>query len=390
MKICFITNSLAFMGGVERILSVLASELSKDNEVTILCTDRKGFEKGSYYSLDPKVTVDCFKDLRLQKTAYFFRKVIRKINAFNRIKNQTILQTAYFPEKESQKYIVALDGRFDVIIGVQDIYVLQLAVIADRISGRCYGWIHNSYGAIFETPNCYSWHRERLYEANIQKLDGCVVLTDRDQAKFMQLAGDYFVRIYNPAFCPATEQNATDKKDIDILWVGRLVKEQKGLDYLVSILEQVQKKIQGVRCSVVGDGAGKSDLETEIERRRLQECIHLEGSTTDVAQYYKRSKILINTSRWEGFGLVITEALANSVPVVAFSTNGPSEIIRDGQDGFLVDCFDVNMFADKIWMLLKNSQLRAQMSNNAAIRARDFSLATIRAQWMELLKGKRE
>ena len=112
------------------------------------------------------------------------------------------------------------------------------------------------------------------------------------------------------------------------------------------------------------------------------------GQTLDILDKYKESSILILTSIYEPFGLVMPEAMSCGIPVVAFDCPyGPSEIISDGKDGFLIDCYDVEAFADKLCMLIENEVIRKQMGMNAIQSALRFKKGKIMPQWNNLFES---
>jgi glycosyltransferase involved in cell wall biosynthesis len=121
--------------------------------------------------------------------------------------------------------------------------------------------------------------------------------------------------------------------------------------------------------------------ELKIDQTRCQ----LHGSLTDVKDAYQNSSIFTLPSRFEGFGLVIIEAMACGVPVVAFDCeNGPRNIILNNQDGILVKAFDVDEYAESLLRLMHDDQLRAQMGNRAFESSKRYSIKDIAMQWKNL------
>ena len=110
------------------------------------------------------------------------------------------------------------------------------------------------------------------------------------------------------------------------------------------------------------------------------------GNSEDFMKYYMQASIALLPSRQEGFGLVVTEAMECGLPVISFKTKGPSEIIEDGVNGFLIDKYDVVSFAKRIVMLCERPDLRKQMGENAARRAEDFSCHFIVGEWKILFE----
>ena len=178
--------------------------------------------------------------------------------------------------------------------------------------------------------------------------------------------------LYNPLTLDVNRISKLNSKSI--LFVGRLSIEHKGVDRLIPIMRRVLSWDPDVKLEVVGDGGDKQYLIQEIKRNHLENSIKLVGLSNNVTEYYQNASVLLVTSRYEGFGLVITEALAHGVPVVSFNAYGPDEIIRNCKDGFLVTQDHIDEYADKVISLLSDIEMRNSMSKNARERALDFSI----------------
>src|SRR5690606_1925749 len=115
---------------------------------------------------------------------------------------------------------------------------------------------------------------------------------------------------------------------------------------------------------------------------------HLAGSTANIAEKYCESSIFTLSSRYEGFGLVLVEAMACGLPVVSFDCPcGPREIVRDGEVGFLVENGNIEQLADKICYLIEHEDIRKMMGNKAQDHAQNFDIANISKQWKELFNA---
>ena len=113
--------------------------------------------------------------------------------------------------------------------------------------------------------------------------------------------------------------------------------------------------------------------------------MELSGEHTEVQDYYCDASIFISTSRFEGFGLAVTEAMECGLPAVSFRTDGPSEIINDGVNGYLIEKYSVEQFADALERLMEDSDLRKKFSENAIMRAKDFHMDRILEQWERVI-----
>ena len=118
----------------------------------------------------------------------------------------------------------------------------------------------------------------------------------------------------------------------------------------------------------------------------MQRC-HLYGPISDVKKEYLSSSVFVLPSRFEGFGLVIIEAMACGVPVVAFDCeNGPRSIIDNGKTGFLIPPFDINVLAVEVMHLISDANLRKQIGANAQEAASKYDIDRIGQQWKHLFE----
>ena len=164
---------------------------------------------------------------------------------------------------------------------------------------------------------------------------------------------------------------------------------QKGIDYFIEIMKQVfaDDRTSGWKCLVVGDGPDLENAKHLAENAGILEKLEFMGNRNDMEEIYSESSILLSTSRWEGFGLVITEAYACGVPVVAFNNSGPAEIINNGIDGILIEKYDVHTFAQAVIELIVNEEKRKEYSVNALIRSQDFKVDSIMKRWEDVLNN---
>lgn len=377
------------IGGIQRVLIDVANSMSNDHFVTIAYT-YKPEEKEIAYKIDKKIELNYIPQIHDGSGKYIKEKVIRKINENIRpIKNINILKYVYYPPKmrrELANYIKA--KKFDVVIGVAGKYSSLLAVVKSELSCKCIGWEHNSYDAYFKTKMQNSlWRQDLIFKKFIPKLDACVVLTDSDVRSYQENMGLHMTRIYNPR-ADMSDNEIVDRTNT-ILFVGRLEYEQKGLHYLAQIANCYLKRNQGWKFQIVGEGAGKEKIKEELDET-VSDRVEFLGEQTEVNQFYKRARIFVSTSKWEGFGLVIVEALSFGLPVVSFKTTGPSEIIGNHMCGRLVDCYDVQQFVDALNELTRNEETLKLMSREAYIRANEFDISKIKSEWNALIGEERD
>lgn len=385
MKICFITHDIAHIGGQEKVITIIANELShKSNmEISIVITSARKSDKKTVYDLDKNVKLLFPKSIARGKYSDILYKLIRTFNKkIFPIKCKEFLKIIYFPLRERRAYQRFLSkSSFDIVIGLTVRPAAMLTFL--DIKAKKVAWLHSTYERYFLKKNEFQWNQEILYQDLLPKLDNIVVLTDFDVIEYRKHFLVKPIRIYNPL--PYEEGYKSLLKDNTILFVGRLDYDVKGLDYLVEILSDLTKYDINVHLLVVGDGAGREKFTEYAKRNNVLDKITMVGNTINVKAYYRRASICLVTSRVEGFGMVVIEAFEAGVPVISFANAGPSELIEDGVTGYIIKKYDVVDFAKKVRFLLMNDDLRLQMGKNAALKAKEFAISTISKQWVDFL-----
>ena len=390
MKICFIMTNIFSLGGVQRVVSVLSNKLIKEHEIDILCISEKLKVNNDLYNLNYKINVEFNNSLnKTNILSKIFRKMIKDVNRKTGILNKEThykkLINIYFPNKVRKKFAEYLNKKqYDVIIGVEGLYCILLGSIKENLNSKVLGWQHNSYNAYLKNPNRYYWNLDILFNKYIYKLDKYVVLTNQDKIIYKNEKNIDCDVIYNPLSFESNEKSTCSKKNI--LFVGRLEEQQKGLDLLIQAFSKVCSKNKDWILKIVGDGPDKEKLEQLIEGLKLTERIKIEPATNNIKKYYLNSSIFVSSSRWEGFGLVITEAMECGLPVVAFANSGPREIItKNYENGILVPCEDVDSLANAMLDLINNEEKRKGISKESIKRAEDFNIENISKKWNEVL-----
>lgn len=222
------------------------------------------------------------------------------------------------------------------------------------------------YRRLFRMQACYS--------------DRIVLLSDKFITEYKFFAGKHFANkllaIPNPV--TITEMPRAEKENI-LLFVGRLASE-KGLPHLLNIWSRLENVFPDWKLQILGGGPEKDFCEQRIKELALQRCELLGFQKPE--PYYNKAKIFCMTSLYEGFGLVLVEAMRYGVVPFAFdSYPNVSDIIDDGKNGVLVQPFDVDEYADKIRNLMESPRKLAEMAKNAEYKSQEFSIEKITHQW---------
>jgi glycosyltransferase involved in cell wall biosynthesis len=354
-RLCLLISTMG-PGGMQRVMSVLTNQFISDgqSEVHLILY---GISKEIFYPLNPEVIihVPSFRfsnKKRLYhtiKTLFFVRRQIKAL------KPDSILS---YGEYWNSFILISLHGLSFPIY------------ISDRCQpDKSLGTLHN-------------WLRKILYPRAM----GIVAQTETAKDIYKEMVKHPNIRVIGNPILKPEFNNEIEKENI-VLTVGRLI-PSKHHDVLIDIfLESYQP---GWKLVIVGgDVAYENRMEFltgKIRSLNAEDKVIMTGNTNNVADYYRKSKIFAFTSSSEGFPNVIGEAMAAGLPVVAFDcVAGPSDMIDDGTNGFLIPLFDSKMFAEKLSLLMNNQQLSKQMGASAILSIRKFNPEAIGKKYYEFL-----
>lgn len=226
-------------------------------------------------------------------------------------------------------------------------------------------------------------YRSRKDEKIARKFDSFVVLTEEDKTYWGNLPN--ISVIPNAALPMPLKSDCSPKR---VIAVGRL-DYQKGFDRLIKVWELVKKNnaSEGWRLDIFGQGEWHDMLEDMIRSKGLSESAKINAPTADIASEYAGSSIIAMTSNYEGFGMVLAEAMSCAVPAIAFKCPcGPSDIISDGIDGHIIPDGDINAFADAMLQLMADDDKRRRMGRAATAVIDRYSEERVMQQWTSLFE----
>ena len=179
--------------------------------------------------------------------------------------------------------------------------------------------------------------------------------------------------IYNAIAFPSSEvchtepvevQKPSPSTPIIIGNAGRLV-EQKAQHYLIDIAKELHNRGVDFKIQIAGEGPLFEELKDQIEKENLQNQVNLLGFVEDMKSFMQQVDVFVSTALWEGFGFVLAEAMVYKKPVLAFDLSSNPELVKDGENGFLIPSKNIQLFADQLEQLINNEQLREQMGESA-------------------------
>ena len=370
-KIVYCTPALYMAGGVERVLTLKANYFAEHfgYDITIILTEGKG--KPLFYTLSDRVKVVNL-DINFEElwTCSFLRKVVVYLGKqwrFRKLLTQELMR---------------IRPNFTVSLLRREINFINNIGDGSRKIGELH--INRAHYRNFErgqanfVKNLFSRFWMHSLVGHLRQLSQLVVLTEKDREAWTEL--DHVTAIPNPLpFVPSGVSPLTEKR---IIAVGRYCHE-KGYDHLLQAWAKVQQACPDWRLEIFGDGDRSSYEE-------LASCLHLErcrlnGRTSDVEREYCNSSIAVCSSRFEGFGMVIVEAMACGLPVVSFDCPwGPRSIIADGEDGVLVENGQVERLAEALVSLASDPVRIERYARNARLNVERFRIDTVALRWKQL------
>lgn len=372
-KIVYCTPALYSAGGTERVVSLKANYFADvlGYDVTIIVTEGKN--SNSFFHLSDKV------------------EVINLGLNFEEIWNVSFIEKVFLYLKKQRNYKKLLKRelmriRPDITITTLRREINFINEIND--GSRKIGEQHLSRSNYRRTDPrftniCekffYRWWKNRIVYS-LTKLDKLVVLTPDAASEWTEVKN--IIMIPDPL--PIKVESCCTTSSKRVITIGRYSYE-KGYDLLLKVWSIVEKKLSDWQLDIfaMGDPTPYVKMmdDLSIDKKRC----HLNSSVVDVEDEYMKSSILVQPSRTEGFGLVIVEAMSCGLPVVSFDCeNGPRSVITNGEDGFLIPPFDVEMFANSLMRLMSDDDLRKSMGEKGKQNSQRYDIDIVGQQWKQL------
>ena len=355
IKIALVIHSLQ-AGGMERVMSELVENFSRRNNYEIHLV-LYGIKRDIFYELPGNIIIhkpgfqfnDKKRFISTLRTLSFLRKKIKAIEP------ATVLS---FGEYWNNLVLLSTLGlTYPVYVSDRSQPDKSLGKLQDQLRQ----WLYpRATGVILQTGKA-----KEIYQRQFKNLNIAVI-------------GNPIRNIEN--------NKKIERKD-QILMVGRLIKT-KHQDRLIKIFSKIDKP--DWKLVLVGYDHLKQtnsiDLNKLIKKLRLENRVILVGKQSDVESYYLQSKIFAFTSSSEGFPNVIGEAMSASLPVIAYDCiAGPSEMITDDVNGYLIPLFDDELFCKKLQKLMDDADLRKQLGDKGKETIRRFDKELISKKFLDFI-----
>lgn len=224
------------------------------------------------------------------------------------------------------------------------------------------------------------------YKRVIEKSDMFVLLADGIKEELNFIWDGYDTKKVCAIGNPCTIEKCDfdiDQKQKTVLYVGRIDYSTKRNDLLLYIWQKVSQKIEGWSLVIVGDGDDLDHMKQLSQELNLANVVFVGRAKPD--EYYKNASVFCMTSAYEGFGLVLVEAMTYGVVPMAFNTYAALQsIIDDEKNGIIISPFDLDEYAEKLVKLIENQDLRHQMAQNAMEKSKAFSVEKTGQKWLDL------
>jgi glycosyltransferase involved in cell wall biosynthesis len=240
---------------------------------------------------------------------------------------------------------------------------------------------HMNFGA--HRPALAADLRRRGYS----RMDALSVLTSGDLTDYRRdLAGAPTRVVQIPNAVPPLDDGPPAAVDAPLVVAAGRLTRQKGFDLLIRAWEPIARRHPEWRLRIHGSGQERDALQRDIDAAGLGDVITLAGPTKRLGAVFAEASIFALSSRFEGFGMVLVEAMGKGLPVVAFDCpRGPADIVTPGHDGLLVEAQDVEGLTAALEQLIGDPARRRAYGEAARETARAYLPAEIGARWEALL-----
>lgn len=378
MRIAYIYTAITEVGGVDRILTQKANYLAEKAgwEVFVITDSQCG--RPLSFPLSDKVK---YIDLGIDFGEQYLHGIVKRTWLYFKLMKQYKKALA-----ETLKNL-----RLDVVVTVlgRDMdFLTRLDDGSHKIGeSHCPKQVCRNFHLMEQRGFPYRqvahyWRRKQ--EKAVSELDALVLLTDHDRQSWADVK-EGLVIPNSVAFYPEESSELSAKRCI---MVGRF-SELKGHEYLFETWALVAQRHPDWTLECYGQG-DRTYYQQLVDDKGLTEKVHLNDATPNIKDEYLKSSLYVMSSKYEGFGLVLAEAMACGVPCVSFDCPyGPADVIRNGEDGILVEHLNTKALADAICRLIEDADERQRLGQNAKRNIARYKEENVMQQWVKLFETYR-
>jgi len=379
MRIVYIIDTLSSKGGAERIISekmhYMADQFNYDVSIITCfqfpdsmpnCYPLSNLVKQINLCIPSYLQYKCGYPERLWMKWKYYRQLRQRLEkTVNTIKPEIVIGVGY--------------TLADVVCRLN----CNAAKIIESHEARIYTKRANLLKDHSPLKNLYYKLSRRLYLCTIEKnADVVVTLTKEDATNWKKVKRVEIIP--NFSVLPVSKQSDVDKKRV--ISVGRLA-WQKGFDRLIDIWKIISISHPNWQLDIYGEGNQESSLRKSIKEANISN-ISIHPFTKDISNEYASSSICVLTSRFEGFCLVLLEAMQHGLPCISFDCpHGPKDLIDNERCGYIIENGNINLFADRLRFLMDHPEVRKQFGVAAINKSKSYHVDTIMKQWKSLFES---
>lgn len=361
MILLYITNQICGSGGLERVLSIKANYLVDKLEYEVHILTLNQGNQALFYNFSKNIY---FYDVSLRgnplKYIWNYRQKIRKIIT------KVVPDIISVCDDGLKGLLAPLFFRFPVQF-VYERHTVKQAIMSVGNEGLVNRMKNNIVS--------------KLANYGSSLFDRFVVLTKQNSLEWPKAK---VVIIPNPtSFYPKKPTSLEHKRVISVGTMSHV----KGFDLLLKAWKLVAVKFPDWSLDIYGKPLLKEELTDLSVELGIFDKINLNNPISNIEEKYLESSIYVMSSRYEGFGMVLIEAMACGLPCVSFNCpSGPADIITNNEDGYLVKANDINLLSEKIILLIENETTRQLMGSKARKNVRRYMSVHILCKWDTLFK----
>ena len=362
MKILYITSIVSGAGGVERTLALKSDYFIENFNYEVAIIYNEITDKIPFYSFNTKVKLH---NLKLDKKSFSY--IFKFKNEIQKIINRNCPDIIIVSDNGLKGFLVPFLLKNNIPI--------LLEVHGSRTE------IINRKTSIVSVLKRKLHIKIKSYAIN--RFAQVVFLNEKSAAEW----GFNKAKIISNSL--SFESNEPSKLDSKIaIAVGRHSYE-KGFDRLLPIWKEVSSQNPEWKLKIYGDFAEETTfLKREIEKLQLRDSVELLLPVKNIENVYKDASVFLMTSRFEGFGLALLEAMASGLPCMAYDCPiGPRVIITNAENGFLIPDDNIKMYIEKLSFLIENEEVRVKFGLDAKEISKEYSLEKIMEQWKAFLES---
>lgn len=381
MKIKFYVESF-LVGGIEKVLLQYLKNIdSENNDITLII----GYKQDELERLKSDIPSNVKVEYVLADDMYCTLKKKKAIGKLSKIEKLKMEGTSWLRKIKIRKRLKELISPEDVIVD----FDMTLSPFMKEFKNKKVTFCH------FSLKNYHRGIERRLKKLGnrLNDYDKVIVISDemkKEAIEMFPFLEKKLVRIYNSFNFDEIYKLANENIDKDlegeyILAIGRLEETQKDFTTLIKAYSKICDEVEE-NLYIIGDGRHREQLESLTKDLKIENRVKFLGFRTNPYPYLKRANLFVHSSKFEGFGLVILEAMILGKMVIATDCpTGPSELLNNGKNGILVEIGNIDEMADNMKKVLLDKEVQKEYLKNSEEKLKEFDARLVMREFENIL-----